>query len=186
MLGFDTNVLVRFLGQDDQAQFARTQKIIGRESRKGSGVLISLLVLLQTEWVLRGRYSLTKAEILAAFSPSSANSIIRCGRVQWLPYLLRLVTGAVSAFDRHFRGVLYALRSPTTHAIPLSHSYLSAALRADAELAGPAGAYRVVPSPTATCLGRRPVVPSLVRRSVEALAHWRPHDAAAARAIRSK
>jgi len=79
MLGLDTNVLVRFLGQDDQAQFARAQKIIGRESRKRSGVLISLLVLLQTEWVLPGRYSLTKAEILAAFSPSSANSIIRCG-----------------------------------------------------------------------------------------------------------
>jgi len=31
MLGLDTNVLVRFLVQDDQAQFERAQKIIGRE-----------------------------------------------------------------------------------------------------------------------------------------------------------
>jgi len=68
MLGLDTNVLVRFLVQDDQAQFERAQKIIGRESRIGGGVLIGLLVLLETEWVLRSRYSLSKAEILAAFS----------------------------------------------------------------------------------------------------------------------
>ena len=68
MLGLHTNVLVRFLVQDDQAQFERAQKLIGRESRIGSGVLISLLVLLETEWVLRSRYNLAKSEILAAFS----------------------------------------------------------------------------------------------------------------------
>ena len=76
MLGL-TNILVRFLVQDDQAQFERAQKIIGRESRTGSGVLISLLVLLETEWVLRSRYSLTKTEILAAFSGLLASAELR-------------------------------------------------------------------------------------------------------------
>jgi predicted nucleic-acid-binding protein len=68
MLGLDTNVLVRFLVQDDQSQFERARHLIGRESRTGGGVLISLLVLLETEWVLRSRYNLTKPEILTAFS----------------------------------------------------------------------------------------------------------------------
>ena len=68
MIGLDTNVLVRFLVQDDQAQFERAQKLIGRESRSGGGVLISLLVLLETEWVLRSRYRLPKLEIIGAFS----------------------------------------------------------------------------------------------------------------------
>jgi len=68
MLGLDTNVLVRFLVQDDQSQFERARHLIGRESRTGGGVLISLLVLLETEWVLRSRYNLTKPEILSAFS----------------------------------------------------------------------------------------------------------------------
>jgi len=77
MLGLDTDVLVRFLVQDDQAQFERAQKIIGRESRTGSGVLISLLVLLETEWVLRSRYSLAKTEILAAFSGLLASAELR-------------------------------------------------------------------------------------------------------------
>lgn len=77
MLGLDTHVLVRFLVQDDQAQFERAQKLIGRESRTGSGVLISLLVLLETEWVLRSRYNRTKAEILAAFSGLLASVELR-------------------------------------------------------------------------------------------------------------
>jgi predicted nucleic-acid-binding protein len=68
MIGLDTNVLVRFLVQDDLAQFERAQKLIGRESRTGGGVLISLVVLLETEWVLRSRYSLPKSEIIAVFS----------------------------------------------------------------------------------------------------------------------
>jgi predicted nucleic-acid-binding protein len=76
VLGLDTNVLVRFLVQDDQAQFERAQKLIGRESRTGS-VLISLLVLLETEWVLRSRYSLAKSEILAAFSGLLASAELR-------------------------------------------------------------------------------------------------------------
>lgn len=68
MLGLDTNVLVRFLVQDDQQQFERAQKLIGRELRTSGAVFISLLVLLETEWVLRSRYGLAKAEIIAAFS----------------------------------------------------------------------------------------------------------------------
>lgn len=68
MLALDTDVLVRFLVQDDQAQFERAQKLIRRESRDGDAVLISLLVLLKTEWVLRSRYALPKADIFAAFS----------------------------------------------------------------------------------------------------------------------
>lgn len=77
MLGLDTNVLVRFLVQDDQAQFERAEKLINRESRTGRGVLISLLVLLETEWVLRSRYSLAKSEILAAFSGLLASAEVR-------------------------------------------------------------------------------------------------------------
>ena len=68
MLGLDTNVLVRFLVEDDRSQFERAQKLIGRESRTGGGVLISLLVLLETEWVLRSRYGLAKSKIITAFT----------------------------------------------------------------------------------------------------------------------
>jgi predicted nucleic-acid-binding protein len=68
MLGLDTNVLVRYLVRDDQPQFEKARKLIKRESDRNTPVLVSLLVLLETEWVLRSRYELSKSEILAAFS----------------------------------------------------------------------------------------------------------------------
>jgi predicted nucleic-acid-binding protein len=68
MLGIDTNVLVRFLVRDDEEQFERAQKLIQREAHAGTPVLVSHLVLLETEWVLRSRYQLGKPEILDAFS----------------------------------------------------------------------------------------------------------------------
>lgn len=68
MIGLDTNVLVRFLVRDDEGQFERARRLLRRETSRGEPVLISLLVLLETEWVLRSRYRLAKAEILGAFS----------------------------------------------------------------------------------------------------------------------
>jgi predicted nucleic-acid-binding protein len=68
MIGLDANVLVRFLVRDDEDQFERARKLIRREAQAGEPVRISLLVLLETEWVLRSRYKLSKGEILGAFS----------------------------------------------------------------------------------------------------------------------
>jgi predicted nucleic-acid-binding protein len=68
MLGIDTNVLVRFLVRDDEAQFEKARKLIRREVAAGRGVLVNQLVLLETEWVLRSRYSLAKNLIIQAIS----------------------------------------------------------------------------------------------------------------------
>ena len=64
MLGIDTNVLVRFLLRDDEAQFQKANKLIQREVTAGRGVLVSQLVLLETEWVLRSRYGFSKIQLL--------------------------------------------------------------------------------------------------------------------------
>lgn len=68
MLGIDTNVLVRFLVRDDEAQFERARKLIRREVAAGRRVFVSQLVLLETEWVLRSRYGLPKMAIITAIS----------------------------------------------------------------------------------------------------------------------
>jgi predicted nucleic-acid-binding protein len=68
VLGLDTNVLVRYLVRDDQQQFEKARRLIKHEADKGEPVLVSLLVLLETEWVLRSRYELSKPEIVSAFS----------------------------------------------------------------------------------------------------------------------
>ena len=68
MLGIDTNVIVRYLTRDDQQQYERARRLINREVIKGEPVLVSLLVLLETEWVLRSRYEMVKSDIVSAFS----------------------------------------------------------------------------------------------------------------------
>jgi predicted nucleic-acid-binding protein len=68
MLGVDTNVLVRFLVRDDEAQFEKARKLIKREVAAGRRVFVSQSVLLETEWVLRSRYSLQKNLIIQAIS----------------------------------------------------------------------------------------------------------------------
>jgi len=68
MLGIDTNILVRFLVRDDEPQFEKARKLIRREVAAGRRVFVSLLVLLETEWILRSRYGLPKAEIIGAVS----------------------------------------------------------------------------------------------------------------------
>ena len=68
MLGIDTNVLVRFLVRDDDAQFEKARKLIKREVAAGRRVFINQLVLMETEWVLRSRYAVPKNQIIEAIS----------------------------------------------------------------------------------------------------------------------
>jgi predicted nucleic-acid-binding protein len=65
MIAIDTNVVVRFLVNDDPAQAQRARQLIESED-----VFLSTTVLLETEWVLRAAYKRPRArlfEMLRAF-----------------------------------------------------------------------------------------------------------------------
>ncbi len=66
-IAIDTNVLVRLLVRDDEAQFAAALRLVNHAAAADEPVLIVLGVLLETEWVLRSRYKLDKASIADAF-----------------------------------------------------------------------------------------------------------------------
>jgi predicted nucleic-acid-binding protein len=68
MIGIDTNVLVRFLIRDDEPQFEKARKLIKREVTAGRRVFVNQLVIMETEWVLRSRYSIPKAQMIVAIS----------------------------------------------------------------------------------------------------------------------
>jgi predicted nucleic-acid-binding protein len=66
MLAVDTNVIVRYLTRDDAEQFSKASTLIS-----GADVYVCATVLLETEWVLRGAYRLSRERIsdaLAAFA----------------------------------------------------------------------------------------------------------------------
>ena len=101
MLGIDTNVLVRFLVQDDLEQFEKARKLIKREVAAGRRVLINQLVLMETEWVLRSRYSVPKAKIIEALSELLEAAEGRGGAVKKREEVHRMAE-ANKAFS-HFR-----------------------------------------------------------------------------------
>jgi predicted nucleic-acid-binding protein len=67
MLGLDTNVLVRLLIEDDPAQTRRARNLVDAAVAADEMVLVSLPVLLETEWVLRSRYEMQSESILGLF-----------------------------------------------------------------------------------------------------------------------
>lgn len=67
-LALDTNVLVRVLTGDDEAQATTANHLIRTCAARGDPPLITLGVLLETEWVLRSRYKLPAVDIRAAFA----------------------------------------------------------------------------------------------------------------------
>ena len=63
MIGLDTNVLVRYLAQDDAAQSAKATRLIERELNQRQPGFISLIVLVETCWVLKRLYDATPTEL---------------------------------------------------------------------------------------------------------------------------
>lgn len=60
MIVADTNILARFVVDDDKAQADRAQAVLG-----GGPVGLLRTVLLELEWVLRSTYRLPRARVLA-------------------------------------------------------------------------------------------------------------------------
>ncbi|WP_321416679.1 PIN domain-containing protein [uncultured Desulfobacter sp.] len=60
MISIDTNVLLRYLLEDDAEQFRKAVKLISGQEK----VLVTDVVLVETIWTLRGeKYQLKKPEL---------------------------------------------------------------------------------------------------------------------------
>ena len=62
MIAIDTNIVVRFLTEDDLIQFKQAVKLFNELE-----LFIPDSVVLETEWVLRFAYKFSPAEIVSAF-----------------------------------------------------------------------------------------------------------------------
>jgi predicted nucleic-acid-binding protein len=62
MIGLDTNVLVRYLTRDDPAQSAAAIRLVRSLSAEAPGFL-SLVVLVETVWVLEVSYHFKKSQV---------------------------------------------------------------------------------------------------------------------------
>ncbi len=80
MLAIDTNLIVRYLADDDPRQSAQARRLIDRED-----VFVSTTVLLETEWVLRSVYGYAGsplAAVLRAFAGLPSVTIEDAGLIR--------------------------------------------------------------------------------------------------------
>lgn len=61
--GLDTNVLLRYLAQDDPAQSPRATEVIERRLSKENPGFVSLVCVLEIVWVLGSLYKRSRGEI---------------------------------------------------------------------------------------------------------------------------
>lgn len=66
MIGLDTNVLVRYLAQDDAAQSARATQVIEQQLTEEQPGFISLITMVETVWVLDSVYALSSGQVASA------------------------------------------------------------------------------------------------------------------------
>ncbi len=66
MIGLDTNILVRYLTQDDPIQSVKATEIIEQRLSEENPGFVSIVAMVETVWVLDRAYNLAAHEIAAA------------------------------------------------------------------------------------------------------------------------
>lgn len=64
MAALDTNILVRFLVEDDAAQLAAARKLIRKCVNAGETLFVPVTVSLELEWVLRSSFGFSKSIVI--------------------------------------------------------------------------------------------------------------------------
>ena len=68
MPALDTNVLVRYVVQDDSGQLAAAKRLIDRCVAEGQSLFVPVTVTLELEWVLRASFGYVKDDVLQVLS----------------------------------------------------------------------------------------------------------------------
>lgn len=120
MIALDTNVLVRFLVEDDEAQSAAAAALIEEALSAREGLFVSDIVVCETVWVLTAAYKVKRPAVIAILrdllrakqlvfsapdSLSRALDAFASGRGDFADYLIREHARAagfdqVATFDR--------------------------------------------------------------------------------------
>ena len=120
MFGLDTNVLVRYIVQDDKTQAGKATKIIEGLSAD-SPAFISCIVLCEINWVLKSAYKISKQERLGVlqnllsvpvFDIEQLDSCVRAlkcyqdGKADFSDYLIQDISrvhgyGTLLTFDKN-------------------------------------------------------------------------------------
>lgn len=91
MIGLDTNVIVRYIMQDDPKQSAQATALIERLTEASPG-FVSVVSIVELVWVLESAFSLAHAQVVEALANLMSIDVFKIERV-----------GVVAAALRSFR-----------------------------------------------------------------------------------
>ena len=89
MIGLNTNVLVRYLVQDDPIQSQKATNLVETSVKSGNHLWICQVTLCETIWVLQKCYKLTKEEVCHILHQllSTPQILVENDDVAWLALL---------------------------------------------------------------------------------------------------
>jgi len=100
MIGLDTNVLVRYLAQDDAVQARKATEIIESQLTEERPGFISLVTMVETVWALDRIYGLSNHEIAAAVERIlQADTLLVQNEQEAFTAMIALKTGVGSFSD---------------------------------------------------------------------------------------
>jgi predicted nucleic-acid-binding protein len=84
MIGLDTNVLVRYVAQDDPVQSAKATTLIESLSADAPG-FVAMVSIVEMVWVLQSCYQSSKAEVVAVLETllSTKELVVERAEVVW-------------------------------------------------------------------------------------------------------
>lgn len=84
MIGIDTNVLVRYLAQDDARQSAQANRVMESFTARSPG-FVAIVTLAETAWVLRDIYARSRTEIAALIEAvlNSEGLVVQMSEMVW-------------------------------------------------------------------------------------------------------
>ena len=97
MIGLDTNVLVRYVMQDDPRQSAKANRVIDALTQENPGFL-SLIVLVEFVWVLESCYDLDRGGVSRAMESILRSRELCVDRVDLVTQALRVFQSGKADF----------------------------------------------------------------------------------------
>ena len=97
MIGLDTNVLVRYVAQDEPVQSARASALIESLSASSPG-FVAMVSVVELVWVLQSCFKASKAEIVAVIETLLRTKELKVERAEIIWQALRRFTQANADF----------------------------------------------------------------------------------------
>ena len=106
MTGIDTNILVRYLVEDDLAQTEKVHRLFGRLRSNGEAIYISSLVICESIWVLQSVYGKTTAEVIEIVEELLGVDVLKLENEDVVRLALAAARNSKAGFADHLIGQL--------------------------------------------------------------------------------